>query len=803
MRFGLQKNIWLIPIGVALTVAITGWWCNSEVRRAIESQLETELESMISADVTALEIWIQNQLRFVESLAGEEKLRAMALELVARAEEEEDGVTAEALRSYEEGRALRRYVEPRIGRFRLGFVVLDDEGVILSGPFEGMLGDQLHEEAVETLEPIFEDGESVLLTPYQPPRKGPGGRRFAGRGPQGAGMSESEWEAERNRIRAMMKEERERDRGRGGGEFPRGGQNGLGRSRGERPERGGRPEGPNPFKVRGREDGLDGPGGPEGRLGRGGGRRNRTIMAVGTPLYNEDREVVAALGLIIQPEREFTRILSVAQPGESGETFAFDENGIMLSQSRFEESLLELGLLEEGNGSALNLELRDPGVNLVAGGDPDEDEEDWPLNEFVEEAIEDGSGSNVEGFRDYRGVPVVGAWRWLPDHQFGVVTKLDASEAFQPLRVLRLVFLILLLLSVLFGLGLFLYSYTNVMLRRRIEDAALEAKELGQYTLEKKIGEGGMGSVYRAHHALLRRDTAVKLLLPDRADETSIKRFEREVQMTCRLAHPNTIQIFDYGHTPEGIFYYAMEYLDGINLRDLVQLEGALPEGRVVYLIEQICASLSEAHEAGLVHRDIKPANVIVSHRGGVSDLVKVLDFGLVKSSGSGMAASVEASNSLTITGTPQFISPEAVSNPEKVDQRSDLYAVGALGYYLAAGCHVFEGDSAFTIMQQHVSEELIPLSERLGRSVDPVLESVIHACLAKRMEDRPQSAREVLRRLSEAPCRAQWTEADREAWWQEYQSRANRPDGAQAPKSSTILEPTLQINLGDRTRVL
>ncbi|MDA7632797.1 serine/threonine protein kinase [bacterium] len=784
MRLSGQKRIWLIPVVVAAVVMATGWWCNTEVRRAIEDQLENELESLINADVTALNIWIDNQLRFVSTLASEDKVKTLALNVVNRAVN--DGNEGADLRTYDEVRALRKYVDPRLRQMRLGFVVIDPDGVIIAAPFDGILGDQLHDEALATYQKIFEEDVPILLTPYQPPRRG------GGQGPP-RGRENGEFE----RIpRGMERSGRDGGRGAFGGKG-----NGEESAQGREGEEG--------------EARRRGPGrGPNGQRGAGGpgGRRggpNRTIMAVAAPLHSPAGEVIAAIGLMIRPELEFTKILSVASSGDSGETFAFDSNGIMLSQSRFEDSLTELGLLDQKQGggpkvsSALNLELRDPGGNLVEGFEPSADSEEWPLTHLVKSAVVGGGkGVDVSGFRDYRGVPVVGAFQWLPDYEFGVATKLDAAEAFQPLRVLRLVFLILILLSVLSGVGLFLYSYFNALLRRQMEDVALEAKELGQYTLEKKIGEGGMGSVYRARHALLRRDTAVKLLLPEKADENSILRFEREVQMTCRLAHPNTIQIFDYGHTPEGIFYYAMEYLDGINLRDLIKREGKLPAGRVIHILRQICASLSEAHDAGLVHRDIKPANIILSDRGGVPDMVKVLDFGLVKSYRDNDQSSADATQTLSITGTPQFIAPEAVARPDKVDQRSDLYAVGALAYYLLTGDHVFTGDSAFEVMQHHVSTRPEPLHERNVDLLDSDLESLVMRCLEKEASQRPQSAREIVRILLSCHSCGTWSAETQEEWWVTFREQEGRFDAEDGPKSSTILEPTLQINLDNRTRV-
>src|SRR5207249_3545939 len=161
------------------------------------------------------------------------------------------------------------------------------------------------------------------------------------------------------------------------------------------------------------------------------------------------------------------------------------------------------------------------------------------------------------------------------------------------------------------------FSVAMARMQTAAQSAALAAKELGQYQLEEKLGEGGMGVVYRGRHRMLRRPTAIKLLLPEKTTDEAICRFEREVQLTCQLNHPNTIAIYDYGRTPEGIFYYAMEYLDGLNLEDLVLRSGPVPDGRVVTILQQVCGSLAEAHGAGLIHRDIKPANIQLTCRGG------------------------------------------------------------------------------------------------------------------------------------------------------------------------------------------
>lgn len=291
------------------------------------------------------------------------------------------------------------------------------------------------------------------------------------------------------------------------------------------------------------------------------------------------------------------------------------------------------------------------------------------------------------------------------------------------------------------------------------------ARQLGQYTLEDKIGEGGMGSVYRARHAMLRRPTAVKLLHPD-VSERQIKRFEREVQLTAMLTHPHTIVVYDYGRTPEGIFYYAMEYLDGFNLDVLVQIAGPQAPGRVIHWMRQACGALSEAHSVGLIHRDVKPANVYVCERGGYPDFVKVLDFGLVKEIDGGDAGRVSISTESVITGTPLYLSPEAIKTPKEIDARSDLYALGCVAYYLLTGANVFEGGSVVEICGHHLHTHPEPPSARLGKPIASDLETIVLDCLAKNPDNRPATARALADRLAACADAGSWNESSARAWW-------------------------------------
>lgn len=329
------------------------------------------------------------------------------------------------------------------------------------------------------------------------------------------------------------------------------------------------------------------------------------------------------------------------------------------------------------------------------------------------------------------------------------------------------------------------FSQTVHGLRKAVSDI----RKLGQYTLEEKLGEGGMGVVYRASHAMLRRPTAIKLLMPDRAGKEALARFEREVQRTAMLTHPNTVTVFDYGRTTDGVFYYAMELLEGAALDEIVELDGAQPEERVIHLLEQAAASLAEAHDAGLIHRDVKPGNILVVDRGGISDLVKVVDFGLVKDVGAKASGPATSEPALTmadaITGTPLYIAPETLSAPHTVDARADLYALGAVGYWLLTGTHVFAGKSIVEVCAHHLHSVPEPPSTRLGAPVSSDLETLLLACLAKRPDDRPATAHVLRERLRACAAANRWTNARASQWWALHRHQL-RSGGGAAPSDAT-----------------
>ena len=320
-----------------------------------------------------------------------------------------------------------------------------------------------------------------------------------------------------------------------------------------------------------------------------------------------------------------------------------------------------------------------------------------------------------------------------------------------------------------------------------------EAWQLGQYTLLEKIGEGGMGAVYRASHAMLRRPTAVKLLPPGKAGTESLQRFEREVQLTSQLTHPNTVAIFDYGRTPDGVFYYVMEYLEGVNLEDLVRVDGPQLGGRVVHVLRQVAASLSEAHTIGLIHRDIKPGNVIlVAERGGASDVAKVVDFGLVKE----LDKAADLTQDDHIAGTPHYLSPEAITSSDHIGPQSDIYSLGCVGYFLVTGQRVFEGRTAVEVCSHHLHSQPLPPSQRAGIPVPEMLSAVLMSCLEKAPERRPASARMLMNQLDACQDMKPWTSEMARSWWNEqgasvlaYARRRRVPTGdlVSSPTGSSL----------------
>ena len=356
--------------------------------------------------------------------------------------------------------------------------------------------------------------------------------------------------------------------------------------------------------------------------------------------------------------------------------------------------------------------------------------------------------------------------------------------------------------TVVVGFGLAVYGcIMNRQLQKRID----AHEQLGPYTLQELIGSGGMGDVFLAEHRLLKRKCAIKLIRRDKsADRKMLARFEREVKATAQLTHWNTVQVYDYGCTPNGTFYYAMEYLQGRNLRQLVDEFGPLPPGRVVFVLRQLCGALHEAAQHGLVHRDIKPSNIFLAERGQVFDVAKLLDFGLVRPARFGDSLLQTISSQLQ--GSPRFMCPEQARG-QKPDCRGDLYSLAVVAYYLLIGRTPFEDDNPVILVMAHATVAA-PRVDAMGVAVPRDLADVVMKCLSKNPADRYQTARELQAALDECACSRDWTWLEAEHWWQQHPGQifklTTEPSRAtvetRSPESSIGSEPDATLVCEDST---
>lgn len=320
-----------------------------------------------------------------------------------------------------------------------------------------------------------------------------------------------------------------------------------------------------------------------------------------------------------------------------------------------------------------------------------------------------------------------------------------------------------------------------------IRKRAFRAEQLGKYRLIRRLGAGGMGEVYEAEHQMLKRPCAIKLIkLDQEIDKDAHARFEREVTATAQLTHWNTVEIFDYGHTSDGTFYYVMELLAGMSFEELVSSSGPLPSARVLYLLDQVCAGLSEAHRKEIIHRDIKPANLFASERGGVYDVAKILDFGLVKVVAPDKRSGQAEENAC---GSPHFISPEQAMRYDAVDGRADVYSLGATAYYLVTGRPPFEGRSVSELIRAHLSAPVTPPTQLVNIPQD--LEQIILRCLAKDPRDRYETIDDLRAALRACSEFGTWNETRSRQWWLAHaeQAKPSEPLGPTAAPTRSKAE--------------
>ena len=320
-------------------------------------------------------------------------------------------------------------------------------------------------------------------------------------------------------------------------------------------------------------------------------------------------------------------------------------------------------------------------------------------------------------------------------------------------------------------------AYVGARVVYQLGTEVKRARELGSYHLEEKLGEGGMGEVWRARHRMLARPAAIKLIRPSVAgdghagvSDEAVRRFEREAQVIARLRSPHTVELFDFGMATDGTFYYVMELLDGLDANTLLRRFGPIPSDRAVYLLSQVCHSLSEAESCGLVHRDIKPANIFLCRYGEEYDFVKVLDFGLVKAFDEPADQGPALTRENLVQGTPAFIAPEQALGQSTLDGRVDIYATGCVAYWLLTGQLVFTAETSMGLLMHHIHTPPLPPSARSELPIPPALDRLVLSCLAKDPADRPQSAKELSRRLAEVEGARTWTQDRARDWWVTHQ---------------------------------
>jgi eukaryotic-like serine/threonine-protein kinase len=462
-------------------------------------------------------------------------------------------------------------------------------------------------------------------------------------------------------------------------------------------------------------------------------------------------------------EEEYVEMLQRWTNEAKGETYLISQAGDLLTRSRYDQLLNELPLAHRQAGGRERLLVRDPGVDLLAGERPEAEPGSWLPTLLARKVAAGENGSFAQGYRNYVGQLVVGAWRWLPDHEIGIALEQDYHSSYAMVRSTRGA---IYLMSGLFSVALigFLTAVAVGERRQRLRDVS----EVGPYQIQELLGEGGMGRVYLAEHALLCRQSAIKVLTKGDTDLSIISRFEREVQLASQLTHPNTISIFDFGRSRDGVFYYAMEYIHGAHLGQLVEYVGPLPPGRCIYILRQLCRALLEAHHAGVVHRDIKPQNIMVCNRGGEPDFVKLFDYGLVKAFAPGV--SPNQSQTKVVVGTPRFMAPERLNSPWLADPRVDVYSVGALAYYLLTA----QLPPLVTAGEDHEQEQ--PGVETLDLPPAVVeFGGLLSLCMSVEPASRPSNMTSVLRELDGLGKKFPWSREDSELWWSKNEEKLLR----------------------------
>jgi tRNA A-37 threonylcarbamoyl transferase component Bud32 len=486
---------------------------------------------------------------------------------------------------------------------------------------------------------------------------------------------------------------------------------------------------------------------------------DQPVMAEIMPIYDQRGKVVATMlirGLGMYAD--FDQIFRQAAEAGGVDVYAVDRAGVMLTNSANANRGLDQSA-PDSNSVACRLRVSDPGAATSGGMKLDPAVRRTQQLTYAAAGASSGrAGSRLQPYRNYAGVPVVGAWRWVDRWGLGIIVERSADSAFATARIVRYGFFSL-------GLVLTLTALTAAAgIARRTAIAQAAVHPLSRYELISELGSGGMGVVYRARHTQLGRDTALKVLRGDRDNIEDRLRFDREAKLAASLSNPHTVTIYDYGRGDRDEAYCVMEFLKGITLYDVVARSGYQPIGRVLFILRQICDSLGEAHSLGLVHRDIKPQNIMLSLDPSVGDWAVVFDFGLAKP----LQPDVDSYQTAeTIwAGTPMYMAPERYRDPNTIDPRSDLYSVGCIAYFLLSGRPPFiecDPESLFALV---LTEQPIGIDVHRDGPIPPEIDQLVKRCMAKHPDDRFGTVDALARELDVLIATFPWTVEEARAWW-------------------------------------
>jgi eukaryotic-like serine/threonine-protein kinase len=495
---------------------------------------------------------------------------------------------------------------------------------------------------------------------------------------------------------------------------------------------------------------------------------NQPQIQVLTPVFDENRKPIAVL--MIRDQGIFADFQDAIAKGrfeQTGECYLMDEDGWMMNEPRCVDIMRKHDAFQpycnQGN-KRYSVRVADPGGSVFSGYSPDEPILQWPRTVAARKALAKVDGEWLTPYRDFVGRKVIGAWRWNPTLNSALVVEQEYNEAFQPLSAVEWIGRLTWGVPLCGAIGLAVASVIRNFRRK-----GKSPTRLGPYRILEKIGEGGIGVVYKGEHRLLNRITAVKLLKKSLASESALKRFEREVRLTAKLSHPNAINIFDYGLSEDGSFYYAMEYIEGANLAEFHKFMKTIPFNRLLHILIQTCEAIREAHGCSIVHRDIKPQNIMVSNRGGLPDMVKVLDYGLVKSFAS--PSHRPHTETSFVIGTPRFMAPERIASPWLADPRIDIYSIGTVTYYLMFAHTPLIGID-FAGVKKIADSEASRYRELANEASFLKFLDLIAKCINPEPRLRPPTIDAVLEVLCEVQKIHPWDYQEAHEWWIENKDK-------------------------------